>query len=347
MFHDVRRLWMIFIILIWIMISCTANRDPIITTPFPTNTFTPLPPTLTPTRVRLPTSTPFPTDDIFAITPIARSNASPTSPLGPTYTPAPPTQTFTPAPTLIGLEIVYFTSNNEAIAPGDNVTLFWQVRGAQEITIYRINEEGERNNPRPVEAEGSITLSTDPAATELVQFVLVAQTGNFIAEETVEIEISCEGEWFFSPAPGGCPSEASLPSAHAEQVFQNGLMIWSSITNEIFIFYSDNQIPTWQRFTDAYTEGLPEIPVDVQPPQGLLLPVRGFGLIWRTNPTVQNRLGFALTPEVGYSGIIQAGTDTNGDEVLYIQRENGEILQLLPEGSSWQTIVPETFTESE
>ncbi len=339
-----RRLW---VLLLLILIGCTANRDPIITSPIPTNTFTPRPPTLTPTIVRLPTSTPFPTEDIFAVTQVALNGPSPTSPLGATFTPAPPTQTSTPAPTLIGLQIVYFTSNVEAIAPGDNVTLFWQVRGAETVTIYRIDEEGERENPRPVEAEGRIIIGTNPAVTEVAEFVLVAEASTFVIEETIALDVSCDGDWFFSPAPGGCPLPASLPSSHAEQVFQNGLMIWSSITNEIFIFYSDNQEPTWQRFVDAYSEGLPEVAVSAEPPQGLLLPVRGFGLIWRTNPTVQNRLGFALRSEVGYSGIVQTATSNDGDDVLYLQRENGEVLQLLPEGSNWQTIVPESLTETE
>lgn len=335
-----------WILLLIVLIGCTTNRSPIITSPFPTTTFTPRPPTLTPTIARLPTSTPFPTEDVFAVTQVAQNGPSPTSPLGPTFTPAPPTQTFTPAPTLIGLEIIYFTSNSEGIAPGDNVTLFWQVRGAQDVTIYRVDEEGERINPRPVESEGTITLSTDPTTAEVAQFVLVATAGDFEVEEVLDIAVTCDGQWFFAPTPGGCPAEASLPSSHAEQPFQNGLMIWSSITNEIFIFYDDNIEPRWQRFTDAYIEGLPEIPVEREPPQGLLLPVRGFGLIWRTNPTVQNRLGFALESEVGYTGIVQVGSSDEGGEVLYIQRENGEIVQLLPDGADWQTIVPESLTES-
>jgi hypothetical protein len=336
------------LLLLLVLIGCTgSNRSPIIVSPRPTEptpTTTPQPQSPTPT---IPTSTPAPEVSIVSTaTPLALDpNITPTSPLGPTFTPAPPTITFTPAPTELGIEIEYFITNAELIAPGDNVTLFWQVRGAESITVYTINGQGERENPRPLRDEGQITLSTATDVTELAQFVLVAEVSGAAVEATVEVAVNCEGQWFFAGAVGGCPSAESSGGTFAQQRFQNGLMIWSSLTNEIFIFYEDNEAPQWQQVPDEFRDGDPERDDTLVPPAaGLVQPIRGFGRVWRDEPGVRDRLGWAVEAETAYSGTTQAGTDPEGEFIQYIQRREGDILQLLPDGTEWQLIIPETTT---
>lgn len=331
------------------MVSCTgSHRSPIIVSPRPTEptaTVTNAPQTPSPT---IPTSTPAPTRVIPSATPVALDpGVTPTNPLGSTFTPAPPTTTFTPGPTQLGIEIEYFITNAELIAPGDNVTLFWQVFGAESITVYTENEEGERENPRPLRDEGQVTLSTPSDAVEFVRFVLVAEVDGLEVEETLDIIINCDGEWFFAPSPGGCPTAVSEPATFVQQRFQNGLMIWSSLTNEIFIFYSDNRSPQWQLVSDSFRDGDPERDDSIIPPPELQQPIRGFGLVWRTTPGVRDRLGWAIESEGGFAGVIQTGTNSEGATVSYLRQRDGTILQLLPDGEDWQVIIPETTPEGE
>lgn len=343
-----RRLFLL--VLLVVAMGCTgADRSPVIVSPRPLEpTATRTPPPQSPTAT-IPTSTPAPVvNTTQTATPIAFDpNITPTNPLGPTFTPAPPTITLTPAPTQLGVEIEYFITNAELIAPGDNVTLFWQVRGADSITVYTVNAEGERENPRPLRDEGQITLSTASDVTEVAQFILVAAVGEATVEQSLEIEINCDGEWFFSPAPGGCPITSSDDATFVEQRFQSGLMIWSSVTNEIFIFYEDNVEPQWQRVADEFQEGDPERDDTFVPPAaGLSQPVRGFGLVWRNRADVRERLGWAVEAEAAFTGAIQSGTNTEGEAVTYMRRRDGTILQLLSEGAEWQ-INPVTTPEPE
>jgi hypothetical protein len=53
----------------------------------------------------------------------------------------------------------------------------------------------------------------------------------------------------------------------------------------------------WFCFNDTFVEGEAEIDPSLIPPEGMYQPRRGFGKLWRNNPEVKDRLGWALTPE--------------------------------------------------
>jgi hypothetical protein len=105
----------------------------------------------------------------------------------------------------------------------------------------------------------------------------------------------------------GCPlSGAASAVSSAYQSFQNGVMIWvasqgTQPQSAIYALYNDG---TYQRFNDTWTEGEPQSG-GATPPDGLLEPVRGFGKVWRDNPTARNTLGWATAPEAGGTAQIQ------------------------------------------
>jgi hypothetical protein len=61
--------------------------------------------------------------------------------------------------------------------------------------------------------------------------------------------------------------------------------------------------------------------------------------VWRGNDTVRNRLGLAIQPEVVYNGFVQSSISENA-QTLYVSSADGTVLQLLPQGDSWQIITP-------
>lgn len=327
--------------LVLLLVACGAEASPRITSPESSPTVPPSP-TATPVEVavfsptELPTSTLVPTATRPPRGP-ATAGPSPTSPLRPTFTPAPPTLTATPPPTEFGFNIEYFTTISQTIAPGDNVTLAWSVIGAEEIVIYRLGLEGEREREWPVQQrEGRITVSTNPASRETAEFVLVAQRGSRIAEEVLSIEVNCAAEWFFSPAPEGCPSLPPEPSLQVEQRFEGGRMIWVATTRTIYVLFNDDQQPRWIRVPDTFEEGEPERDDSFVPPPGLSQPVRGFGKVWRTNPTVRDRLGWAVEPEAPYDGVLQAVGFSDSPTAIYMRTRDGGIVELLSGGRNWQ-----------
>jgi hypothetical protein len=318
--------------------ACGAETAPKVITEVPTSTpFVALPSAPPPQQAEvvsiLPTSTPPPTSTRPPTLPPGGATA--TSPLRPTFTNLPPSATPTNAPTEVGITIDYFTTISETIIPGDNVTLAWRVLGATDITIYRVGDSGQNERQWAVQREGQITVGTNPARTDSAEFVIVAQSGNQLLEERLLIEINCSQTWFFDPPPNACANQAAEPSLQVEQTFEGGRMIWVANNQQIYVFFADEQQPRWLQVADTFEDGQPESDDSLNPPEGRFQPVRGFGLVWRSNPNIRDRLGWATEPESAYEGMIQANADST---TVYMRTRDGGIIGYQSGGRGWEFI---------
>ena len=86
--------------------------------------------------------------------------------------------------------------------------------------------------------------------------------------------------------------------------------------------------PRWAQYPDTFVEGDPESDESLVPPPGLSQPIRGFGMIWRNNPRVRERLGWATSPEVAFEGMIQADSIELSVATLYLRARDGSIIAL-------------------
>ena len=325
-----------FIALSLWLLACGADTAPQIVPNEPATPTQTVTPSITPAPIVgiLPTSTPVPEatrDTSIEVT----VGPSPTSPLRPTFTPEPPTVTPTkPAATATpDIVIEYFRSNSTSIEPNGNVTLSWSVVGAEEIVIYRLSPNGLREREWPVGESGSITVSSN--APDFARFELEAEAGGLSEISRLSLTVGCGETWFFSPAPSGCPSSAANLSLHVEQTFEGGRMIWIQGGRDVYVIFTDSETPQWQQYIDQYTDGQPASDPGLVPPSpGLIQPVRGFGLIWREQTRVRERLGWATTPEISYDGAVQDSVTAT-----YVRSQQGGILQLNAGGSSWTTLV--------
>ncbi|MBK8051203.1 MAG: hypothetical protein IPK16_31325 [Anaerolineales bacterium] len=93
---------------------------------------------------------------------------------------------------------------------------------------------------------------------------------------------------------GWATQENAIAAAGAVQRFENGVMVWRGDANAIYIFSNDG---TWQRVDDTFKEGDPEKDFSLESPQGKRQPERGFGKIWRSQPEVREKLGWAIEKE--------------------------------------------------
>ena len=103
------------------------------------------------------------------------------------------------------------------------------------------------------------------------------------------------------------------------------------IKKEIFVLFNDDEEPMWQQFSDNFEDGMPELDESMIAPPEHLQPIRGFGLVWRENSEVRDRLGWATESEVGYDGVIQSSEDN-----IYLRVQNGGIL-VIKEGD-WEIL---------
>jgi hypothetical protein len=145
----------------------------------------------------------------------------------------------------------------------------------------------------------------------------------------------CAYDYFFTPAPATCPREAAVETAAAEQPFTGGVMIWLEAHDAIYVLYSDGE---WVRFADTWSEAEPESDPALTPPDGLYQPVRGFGKVWREQAGVREMLGWATSPELGFTSQLQRPVSEAGEQVTFIRTFNGQVYYLYevePGSGAW------------
>lgn len=123
-----------------------------------------------------------------------------------------------------------------------------------------------------------------------------------------------------TPQPEMFPTNVNTQVQAAEQVFENGRMMWIRFNRQIWVMVANEGDPNsgdWYCYLDTFEEGEPEIDPELEPPsEDLIQPRRGFGKIWRNNPDLQEALGWAITPEFELTSnytYIAGGTIENGE----------------------------------
>lgn len=304
-----------------------APPQPTLTAPTPAalSTLTALLlPTLTPTsEVPLPSPT------------LAAATAAPSPTLvSPTLTAPPPSIPPQPSPPAAPV-VYYFQADVVEADPGDTVTLSWATAGASSVAIYHLFD-GRLGEPHwEVGAQGSVTYAIPSEERNAATFMLFAQTPPHPAVTArLTIQLRCTGAWFIAAPPAVCPQAPPLYSPAAEQPFEHGVMLWVGELDRIYVLYADDS-PAWSAFVDEFDEGEPADDPTLTPPAGLYQPVRGFGRVWRSQPGVRDRLGWATAPEAGYVTTWQTTSYTRYNQV-YLRGLDGGVYHLHPEGSRWE-----------
>jgi len=111
-----------------------------------------------------------------------------------------------------------------------------------------------------------------------------------------------------TPTPAASPTFDPRPTATtgeiqvAEEVFEGGRMFWVEPTQQIWVMIIEGEgRGTWGVYEDTFVEGEPEFDPSLLPPDGMYQPERGFGKLWRENEEIRDALGWAVTPEFGYT----------------------------------------------
>jgi len=107
----------------------------------------------------------------------------------------------------------------------------------------------------------------------------------------------------------------------AQQLFQNGMMIWREDTREIWVIVHLTNGDGLSVYEDTYRDGEAD-PSDA-PPNTFFVPKRGFGKIWAQLGGQKSQLGWATAPESQISlNIQQAGRESY---TSYVQMPDGII----------------------
>ena len=269
--------------------------------------------TITPTATRLPT-------------------------LRPTAKPIVPTATSTPQPQ--GPTILEYSVEPLEVDPGDVVTLRWSVTDADSIDIYQhVPDTLPSYNTVNLSASGQLTQTIRDRQRLWQAFELSASNELGVVTQTIAVTVRCPYAYFFSPLPvedqsdWSCPDGEPIATAAAEQIFEDGRMIWLQTDDRIYAFFDDG---TYQTFDDTWVAGQPDAVPGLTPPAGRYMPVRGFGKVWSGDANVRSRLGWALGEEQGFETQMQGGwlrccSRLNAvNRPIYLRNVEGRIIRLWP-----------------
>ena len=120
---------------------------------------------------------------------------------------------------------------------------------------------------------------------------------------------NCPNGWFFTftasvPEANTCPGPI-YSSPAAGQNFEGGRVLYYAGINgvigpSLYVIYNDG---SWERYDDQFNgDQQPASDPNLVPPAGRFQPVRAIGKIWRDNPNVRSRLGWAYANEADFPG---------------------------------------------
>lgn len=257
--------------------------------------------------------------------------------------PAPtPTPTATTSPANAPA-ITFFRPNVEIADPGNTIQLQWATSNSDSVTIYRLLG-GVLSTAWQQGPTGVMTYTIAESERNDISFALYASRAGYngpAVQSSFTLALTCPNPWFFSPAPAECAAQDALVSTGAEQPFEHGVMIWIAGLDRIYVLYEGfDANGEWNSFIDQWAPGDPADDPSINPPPGFYQPKNGFGLIWREQPDMQSRLGWATAPESGLTTAYQTTARFKYNET-FIRALDGQVWHLLPERSGWEKLISE------
>lgn len=284
------------------------------------------------------TATPTAVVDQATAPPMTGATAVPTS----TPTPTPYVALPLPSsPTPPYPEILTYPTVGTMGQPGGDVTIDYRTRAdAVRLCLAPVFTQAWDCQPAPESGPYTVNI---PASTKTnLQLRLLATRNGSEIEGTAIVMLNCsKSEWFFSGPPITCPGGPPVETAAAYQRFERGVMLWLEDGHwwedgsVIYVLYDDPN----QNFEAFHDQTLPpdDAPVpnnEYDPPNGLLVPESGFGLLWRENSWIRQKLGWALAPEVAYTATIQREYSENR-AVIYLTDVDARLLVLSLFTNNW------------
>jgi hypothetical protein len=252
-----------------------------------------------------------------------------------------PTASATPTPTrepTAGPAIKYFRSDFDETNPGDTITLEWETENATSVILYHLMPTGQLGSFWEVGRSGIFSYEIDASERNHTDFLLiVSDHQGRRAQASLSVKLRCPDSWFFEPAPDECAASPAILSIGAEEHFERGIMIWVKAQDLIYVLFDDGSSPWWRIYNDEWDAGEPEEDPALTPPPGRYQPVRGFGLVWRENQNVRERLGWAIDPETGFTAAVQRTSRPKYNDI-YIRALDNKVWRLLPESSGWEKV---------
>jgi hypothetical protein len=237
------------------------------------------------------------------------------------------------------MTIASFTVSPDPVERGGMITLTWNAPNAQGVGITRLSSDGGiflAPEAPDLPPSGSIVLAVPVDYVTSVTYYLGARDAHGVLQGAYATAgVSCAYDDTIAPE---CPLTQDYVHA-AHEPFEHGAMVWRGDIREIYVLYDDGNYRTYE---DTWTEGEP-IYFEETPPQGLLVPNRGFGYLWARQPAVRGRLGWATEVESGYTMVVETvrrhfGRYPRSD--IYLRLPDNRTVYLDTSQGKWDIVLP-------
>jgi hypothetical protein len=105
-----------------------------------------------------------------------------------------------------------------------------------------------------------------------------------------------------TPTLSPFPTETKQTIFIAQQSFEKGYIFWIEARKIMWVLIQDPNNPNvgqWFIYQDTYDENVDKEDDTLAAPDGMYVPRRGFGKLWRETSGLRDALGWAVTPEFG------------------------------------------------
>ncbi|MFZ4828856.1 MAG: hypothetical protein ACOYLB_16020 [Phototrophicaceae bacterium] len=256
-------------------------------------------PSLTPSHTATATHTP-------SITPTATATATASITYTPSHTPT-VTVTFTPSQTITDTP-----TRTPSMTPTPTATVH-QPSGLELLAQLAVQSTVQ---PSPLLVYATPVANPLPIAPFIPTSAICSQpsTGGFAI-----VQRRIEG----TSQQMGCPLGIPYSSSVAVQPFQSGLMLWVEwVNNQRGTIFALNSQGRYLPYADTFQAGIDPESYPTLPPSGGFAPMRGFGKVYFGHADLANSLGWATSPEVGETAMLQ-------------QYEQGFMVALPQRGEIW------------
>jgi hypothetical protein len=261
---------------------------------------------------------------------------------------APVPQTASALPPRDAIILQGFTLSRTEAARGDEMSAYWSFYGrAEQLSVRASTDDGALLNTWVLSPTNVGVLTfTVPYSLYTRSPLSLTLVANGARLGSAALVITCDNAWFFTPRSSRCPAVPIRPSWAAYQPFEHGLMVWIGSRDHVYVLYDATSTSPlaerWETYADQFNEGDAETDPAITPPEGKWQPKRGFGLVWRTQPGVRAALGWALSPERGYTVCYGGGFARGESYEAYMNDADNRILQLNSDymPTTWSVYTP-------
>jgi len=123
------------------------------------------------------------------------------------------------------------------------------------------------------------------------------------------------------PSAGPAHAQAeTVVTAVAFQQFEHGLMLWREDLDKITVVYSEVRTKTDKPCVEVYRDTYSGQPYELPaPPPGLTVPTLGFGWLYKNDPELAKKLGYAKSEEVSRTAEITTTTGETGTRDIEVK----------------------------